>query len=135
MRLRPVVAQATGLPFLTEALYSYAQVFRLSGTGSAGATIRLYIEQYQSDASKLGMDAKDALAPLVSRAHNMIFGPTAGPTCCFRLSVRCIKKGVRILFIVETPFFWDLMHCRLPLQHVDPAFNGPEDVDVGFALR
>jgi phosphoglucomutase len=43
-------------------------VFRLSGTGSAGATIRLYIEQYQSDASKLGLDAKDALAPLVQVA-------------------------------------------------------------------
>lgn len=33
-------------------------IFRLSGTGSSGATIRLYIEQYSNDASKLGMDAQ-----------------------------------------------------------------------------
>lgn len=42
------------------------QVFRLSGTGSEGATIRLYIEQYEKDASKIGRESSDALAPLVS---------------------------------------------------------------------
>jgi phosphoglucomutase len=41
------------------------QVFRLSGTGSEGATIRLYIEQYEKDPSKTGRDSQDALAPLV----------------------------------------------------------------------
>lgn len=41
------------------------KVFRLSGTGSEGATIRLYIEQYEKDASKIGRDSQDALAPLV----------------------------------------------------------------------
>lgn len=40
-------------------------IFRLSGTGSSGATIRLYIEQYSDDASKLGMDAQEALAPII----------------------------------------------------------------------
>ena len=29
-------------------------VFRLSGTGSAGATVRMYIEQFEKDASKHG---------------------------------------------------------------------------------
>lgn len=29
-------------------------VFRLSGTGSSGATIRMYIEQFEKDASKHG---------------------------------------------------------------------------------
>nr|WHU50360.1 phosphoglucomutase 2 [Coleus scutellarioides] len=40
-------------------------VFRLSGTGSEGATIRLYIEQYEKDASKIGRESNEALAPLV----------------------------------------------------------------------
>ncbi|XP_031491386.1 phosphoglucomutase, cytoplasmic 1 [Nymphaea colorata] len=43
-------------------------VFRLSGTGSVGATIRLYIEQYEKDPSKTGRDSQDALAPLVEVA-------------------------------------------------------------------
>lgn len=42
------------------------KVFRLSGTGSEGATIRLYIEQYEKDSSKTGRESADALAPLVS---------------------------------------------------------------------
>jgi len=40
-------------------------VFRLPGTGSVGATIRVYIEQYEKDSSKTGRDSQDALAPLV----------------------------------------------------------------------
>lgn len=43
-------------------------VFRLSGTGSEGATIRLYIEQYEKDPSKTGRDSQQALAPLVEVA-------------------------------------------------------------------
>ncbi|KAJ4826303.1 Phosphoglucomutase-1 [Turnera subulata] len=43
-------------------------VFRLSGTGSEGATIRLYIEQYEKDPSKTGRDSQEALAPLVAVA-------------------------------------------------------------------
>lgn len=43
-------------------------IFRLSGTGSVGATIRVYIEQYVSDPSKTGLDAADALKPLVKVA-------------------------------------------------------------------
>ncbi|KAF3786867.1 Phosphoglucomutase cytoplasmic 1 [Nymphaea thermarum] len=43
-------------------------VFRLSGTGSVGATIRLYIEQYENDPSKTGRDSQEALAPLVEVA-------------------------------------------------------------------
>lgn len=48
----------------------YFQVFRLSGTGSEGATIRVYIEQYEKDSSKTGRDSQDALAPLVKFYHN-----------------------------------------------------------------
>ncbi|KAF6144626.1 hypothetical protein GIB67_006118 [Kingdonia uniflora] len=43
-------------------------VFRLSGTGSEGATIRLYIEQYEKESSKIGRESQDALAPLVEVA-------------------------------------------------------------------
>uniref|UniRef100_A0A0A9D5P9 Uncharacterized protein n=1 Tax=Arundo donax TaxID=35708 RepID=A0A0A9D5P9_ARUDO len=43
-------------------------IFRLSGTGSAGATIRLYIEQFESDTSKHGLDAQTALKPLIELA-------------------------------------------------------------------
>ncbi|PWZ53659.1 Phosphoglucomutase, cytoplasmic 2 [Zea mays] len=43
-------------------------VFRLSGTGSVGATIRVYIEQYEKDSSKTGRDSQEALAPLVDVA-------------------------------------------------------------------
>ncbi|BDA44970.1 Phosphoglucomutase, chloroplastic [Coccomyxa sp. Obi] len=43
-------------------------IFRLSGTGSSGATVRLYIEQYSSDVSTHGMDAQEALAPIIKLA-------------------------------------------------------------------
>ncbi|XP_020586088.1 phosphoglucomutase, cytoplasmic [Phalaenopsis equestris] len=43
-------------------------VFRLSGTGSEGATIRLYIEQYEKDSSNTARDSQEALAPLVEVA-------------------------------------------------------------------
>lgn len=43
-------------------------VFRLSGTGSAGATVRIYIEQYEPDVSKHDVDAQIALKPLIDVA-------------------------------------------------------------------
>ena len=43
-------------------------IFRLSGTGSSGATIRVYIEQYETDPAKQGADAQVALAPLIKVA-------------------------------------------------------------------
>ncbi|XP_068651915.1 phosphoglucomutase, chloroplastic isoform X2 [Aristolochia californica] len=43
-------------------------IFRLSGTGSAGATIRIYVEQYEGDVSKHELDAQDALKPLIGIA-------------------------------------------------------------------
>lgn len=35
------------------------------GTGSAGATVRVYIEQFEPDASKHDLDAQIALKPLI----------------------------------------------------------------------
>ncbi|XP_071732200.1 phosphoglucomutase, chloroplastic-like [Rutidosis leptorrhynchoides] len=43
-------------------------IFRLSGTGSAGATVRIYIEQFEPDVSKHDLDAQVALKPLIDLA-------------------------------------------------------------------
>ncbi|PNW82321.1 hypothetical protein CHLRE_06g278210v5 [Chlamydomonas reinhardtii] len=43
-------------------------IFRLSGTGSSGATIRMYIEQYTADPAKLMLDAQVALGPIIQVA-------------------------------------------------------------------
>jgi phosphoglucomutase len=43
-------------------------VFRLSGTGTEGATLRVYLEQYEPDASRQDRDPQEALAPLVRAA-------------------------------------------------------------------
>jgi len=43
-------------------------VFRLSGTGVAGATVRMYLERYVDGAGDLGMPTADALATLVAAA-------------------------------------------------------------------
>jgi phosphoglucomutase len=46
-------------------------IFRISGTGSAGATVRLYVEQYEPDTAKHGTDAQEALKPLIDVALNL----------------------------------------------------------------
>ena len=43
-------------------------VFRLSGTGTSGATLRVYCEAYQRDPTMLEMDTRRALAPLLAAA-------------------------------------------------------------------
>lgn len=47
-------------------------VVRLSGTGSSGATIRLYIEQYSDDPSTYDLDAQDFLAPEIKFATDLL---------------------------------------------------------------
>ena len=46
-------------------------IFRLSGTGSAGATVRMYVEQYEADPSKQGADAQEALAGIIATALDL----------------------------------------------------------------
>lgn len=46
-------------------------VFRLSGTGTQGATLRLYVESYEPDASKHEQDTQSALSPLISLADEI----------------------------------------------------------------
>ncbi|KDN52416.1 hypothetical protein K437DRAFT_254192 [Tilletiaria anomala UBC 951] len=43
-------------------------IFRLSGTGSAGATIRLYVEKYSNDEKEFLADAQEGLKPLIDVA-------------------------------------------------------------------
>ena len=43
-------------------------VFRLSGTGTAGATLRLYVESYEPEPERQSRDPQDALAPYISAA-------------------------------------------------------------------
>ncbi|KAM0498424.1 Phosphoglucomutase-2 [Verticillium nonalfalfae] len=47
-------------------------VVRLSGTGSSGATIRLYIEQYSNDLSTYDQDAQDFLKPEIKFATELL---------------------------------------------------------------
>jgi phosphoglucomutase len=46
-------------------------VFRLSGTGTTGATLRIYIESYEPDPARQRRDAQDALAPLIAWAASI----------------------------------------------------------------
>jgi len=54
-------------------------VYRLSGTGTSGSTLRVYVERYESDPSRLAQDTQQALADLVAAADQIaqISGRTA----------------------------------------------------------
>jgi phosphoglucomutase len=43
-------------------------VFRLSGTGTSGATIRIYIESFEADVARQSLEVPQVLAPLVTVA-------------------------------------------------------------------
>jgi len=47
-------------------------VVRLSGTGSSGATIRLYVEKHTSDTKTYGQDAQDFLKPDIQLATELL---------------------------------------------------------------
>jgi phosphoglucomutase len=46
-------------------------VLRLSGTGTEGATLRLYLERYEPPAGSLDEDPQEALAPLIRAAETL----------------------------------------------------------------
>ncbi len=46
-------------------------VFRLSGTGTQGATIRIYIEKYEPNVAKHDLDPQEALADLIEIAEEI----------------------------------------------------------------
>ena len=46
-------------------------VFRLSGTGTSGATLRVYLERYEADPAKLALPTAEALADLIAAAEEV----------------------------------------------------------------
>lgn len=46
-------------------------VYRLSGTGTEGATLRVYIEAYEADPAKHDLDTQQALAELINIANDL----------------------------------------------------------------
>jgi phosphoglucomutase len=46
-------------------------VFRLSGTGTVGATLRVYLEAYEADPGKQRQDTQEALGPLIGIAESV----------------------------------------------------------------
>ena len=44
-------------------------MFRLSGTGTEGATLRVYLERYEPDPARQDLDTQDALSDLVAAAE------------------------------------------------------------------
>ena len=46
-------------------------VFRLSGTGTEGATLRVYIERYVTDPNQHNLDTQEALSELINIANNV----------------------------------------------------------------
>jgi phosphoglucomutase len=46
-------------------------VYRLSGTGTSGATLRVYIERFEGDATRHGLDTQVALADLIALADRL----------------------------------------------------------------
>jgi phosphoglucomutase len=59
--------------------------FRLSGTGTVGATLRLYVEKYESDKSKFGMSGMEYMKDVYALVEDILklketFGPGIRPT-------------------------------------------------------
>ena len=46
-------------------------VYRLSGTGTTGSTLRVYIERYEADPAKLAQETQAALADLITTAGDL----------------------------------------------------------------
>ncbi|MBF9034450.1 alpha-D-glucose phosphate-specific phosphoglucomutase [Rhodobacterales bacterium HKCCE2091] len=61
------VAEKQGLRFGLEG--GGRVVVRLSGTGTVGATVRVYLERLETDPGKLHEDPQEALAPIVAAAE------------------------------------------------------------------
>ena len=59
-------------------------VCRLSGTGTAGATLRLYVERYRTDGGQVAIDV--VLAPLVQAAVHLL----ELPECCGRYAATVV---------------------------------------------
>ena len=90
------MSQSTGATFTVSSVYNFAYtdpidksvsknqgiyfkfddgsriVVRLSGTGSSGATIRLYVERHEEDKSKFDLDAQEYLKENIALAVELL---------------------------------------------------------------
>jgi phosphoglucomutase len=73
------VSQHQGIRILFEG--GSRVVFRLSGTGTTGATLRVYIERYEPDSTRHNIETQEALADLIAAAQDIadIKGRTGRP--------------------------------------------------------
>jgi len=62
-------AEAQGLRIVFEG--GSRVVFRLSGTGTQGATLRVYLEAYEPDPAKTARDPEEALAAVIAAAEEI----------------------------------------------------------------
>ena len=62
-------AEAQGLRIVFEG--GSRVVFRLSGTGTEGATLRVYLEAYEPDPAKIARDPEEALAGVIAAAEEI----------------------------------------------------------------
>jgi len=46
-------------------------VLRLSGTGTEGATLRVYLEKVETDPAQFSLDPQDALADVIAAAESI----------------------------------------------------------------
>jgi phosphoglucomutase len=63
------VSQHQGIRILFEG--GSRVVFRLSGTGTTGATLRVYIERYEPDPTRHNIETQEALADLINAAQEI----------------------------------------------------------------
>lgn len=73
-------------------------VFRLSGTGSSGATIRVYVEKYSQDEAEYERDTQEGLKPLIEVA--------------LRLSQLVEFTGRKEPTVITVRLFLSLIGCR-----------------------
>ena len=63
--------QATGQGIEIDFTGGARAVFRLSGTGTEGATIRLYLERLETRPEALTQDPQEALRPVINAALSL----------------------------------------------------------------
>ncbi|WFU08229.1 alpha-D-glucose phosphate-specific phosphoglucomutase [Rhizobium sp. CB3090] len=63
------VSQHQGIRILFEG--GSRVVFRLSGTGTTGATLRVYIERYEPDPARHNIETQEALADIIAAAQSL----------------------------------------------------------------
>jgi len=57
-------------------------IYRLSGTGTDGATLRVYVESYEADPARHALDTQNVLRPLIELSRSIAgIEARTGRTC------------------------------------------------------